>query len=137
MFFKDIEVKLFFCKSSKKSHWNGMMTTNTEQTVEQDYKTYSTRWTIEVFFKESRQCLGLGKSQTQDFDAQIPSTTLCRLQYNPLSVVKRFSDDETLGGLFRDAQKDSLKITITEQIWQIIIEIAAKVSEILDIGTKV
>ncbi|GAB1419082.1 hypothetical protein MASR2M12_18470 [Bacteroidales bacterium] len=59
------------------------------------------------------------------------------MQYNPLSVVKRFSDDETLGGLFRDAQKDSLKITITEQIWQIIIEIAAKVSEILDIGTKV
>ena len=113
-----------------------MMTTNTELTFEQAYKIYSTRWTIEVFFKESKQHLGLGKCQAQDFDAQIAATTLCMLQYNLLSVVKRFSDYETLGELFRAAQKDSLKITIAEQIWLIIIEIVVKVSEILDIDTE-
>ena len=59
------------------------------------------------------------------------------LQYNLLSVVKRFNDYETLGGLFRAAQKDSLGITIAEQIWLIIIEIAAKLSEILEIDTEV
>lgn len=134
--FKGIEVKLFFCKCSKKGNWNGMMTTNTELTFEQAYKIYSTRWTIEVFFKESKQHLGLGKCQAQDFDAQIAATTLCMLQYNLLSVVKRFSDYETLGELFRAAQKDSLKITIAEQIWLIIIEIVVKVSEILDIDTE-
>ena len=135
--FKGIQVKLFFCKSSKKGNWNGMMTTNTELTFEQAYKIYSTRWSVEVFFKESKQYLGLGKCQAQDFDAQIAATTLCMLQYNLLSVVKRFNDYETLGGLFRAAQKDSLGITIAEQIWLIIIEIAAKLSEILEIDTEV
>ena len=135
--FKGIQVKLFFCKSSKKGNWNGMMTTNTELTFEQAYKIYSTRWSVEVFFKESKQYLGLGKCQAQDFDAQIAATTLCMLQYNLLSVVKRFNDYETLGELFRAAQKDSLEITIAEQIWLIIIEIAAKLSEIFEIDTEV
>ena len=57
--FKGIQVKLFFCKSSKKGNWNGMMTTNTELTFEQAYKIYSTRWSVEVFFKECKQNLGL------------------------------------------------------------------------------
>jgi hypothetical protein len=135
--FKGIEVKLIFCKSSKKGNWNGMMTTNTALTFEQAYKIYSTRWSVEVFFKESKQHLGLGKCQAQDFDAQIAATTLCMLQYNLLSVVKRFNDYETLGKLFRTAQKDSLKITIVEQIWLIITEITAKLSEILDIDAEV
>lgn len=135
--FKGIQVKLFFCKSSKKGNWNGMMTTNTKLTFEQAYKIYSTRWSIEVFFKESKQHLGLGKCQAQDFDAQIAATTLCLLQYNLLSVAKRFNDYETLGELFRAAQKDSLEITIAEQIWLIILEITAKLSEILDIDTEV
>ena len=52
--FKGIEVKLFFCKTSKKGNWNGIMTTNTELTFEQAYKIYSTRWSIEVFFKECK-----------------------------------------------------------------------------------
>jgi len=38
------------------------------------------------------------------------------LQYNLLSVVKRFIDYETLGELFRASQKDALKLSITEQI---------------------
>ena len=134
--FKGIQVKLFFCKSSKKGNWNGMMTTNTELTFEQAYKIYSTRWSVEVFFKESKQHLGLGKCQAQDFDAQIAATTLCMLQYNLLSVVKRFNDYETLGELFRASQKDALKLTISEQIWLIIIEVIAELSEIFNIDTE-
>ena len=134
--FKGIQVKLFFCKSSKKGNWNGMMTTNTELTFEQAYKIYSTRWSVEVFFKESKQHLGLGKCQSQDFDAQIAATTLCMLQYNLLSVVKRFNDYETLGELFRATQKDALKLTISEQIWLIIIELIAELSEIFNIETE-
>ena len=130
--FKGLKVKLFFCKSSKKGNWNGMMTTNLDLTIEQAYKIYSTRWSVEVFFKESKQHLGLGKCQSQDFDAQIAATTLCLLQYNLLSVVKRFCDYETLGELFRSSQKDAIKLTISEKIWLIIIEIVAELSEIFN-----
>ncbi|MDA3880907.1 MAG: transposase [Prolixibacteraceae bacterium] len=134
--FKGIQVKLYFCKASKKGNWSGMVTTNTELSFEQAYRIYSTRWSVEVFFKESKQHLGLGKCQAQDFDAQIAATTLCMLQYNLLSVVKRFNDYETLGELFRASQKDSLKLTISEQIWFIIIEITAELSEIFNIETE-
>ena len=85
-----------------------------------------------MFFKESKQHLGLGKCQSQDFDAQIAATTLCLLQYNLLSVVKRFCDYETLGELFRSSQKDAIKLTISEKIWLIIIEIVAELSEIFN-----
>ena len=98
--FKGINVKLFFCKTSKRGTMNGILTTNLKLDFEQAYKIYATRWTVEVFFKESKQYLGLGKCQSRDFDAQIASTTICILQYNILSVAKRFTDYETVGELF-------------------------------------
>ncbi len=58
------------------------------------------------------------------------------LQYNLLSVVKRFNDYETLGELFRASQKDALKLTISEQIWLIIIEVIAELSEIFNTDTE-
>ena len=58
------------------------------------------------------------------------------LQYNLLSVVKRFNDYETLGELFRATQKDALKLTISEQIWLIIIELIAELSEIFNIEAE-
>ncbi len=134
--FKGIEVKLFFCKTSKKGNWNGIMTTNTKLTFEQAYKIYSTRWSIEVFFKECKQHLGLGKCQSQDFDAQIAATTLCMIQYNLLAVAKRFCDYETIGELFRTTQKNTLQLTISEQIWLIIIEIVSQLSEILNLDSE-
>ncbi len=36
-----------------------------------------------------------GKCQPQDYDAQIASITLCKMQYNILSVIKRFHEYET------------------------------------------
>ncbi len=51
------------------------------------------------------QYLGLGKCQPQDFDAQIASITLCMMQYNTVSVIKRFHDYETIGELFRATHK--------------------------------
>ncbi|MDR1937546.1 MAG: transposase, partial [Tannerellaceae bacterium] len=82
---KGIEVKLFFCKTSRKGNWNGLLSTNVQLDFEEAYRIYSTRWTIEVYFKESKQYLGLSKCQSQDFDAQIASTSICMLQYNLLS----------------------------------------------------
>lgn len=134
--FKGIPVKLYFSKSSKRGNWHGIMTTNTDLTFNQAYKIYSTRWSVEVFFKESKQLLGLGKCQSQDFDAQIASTTIGMLQYNILSVAKRFDKYETLGQLFRASQKDTLELTIAEKILLIIKEIVLELSEMLEIDSE-
>ena len=46
--FDGMEVKLIFCRTSKKA-------------LDKAYKTYATRWTIEVFHKEAKKYLNLGK----------------------------------------------------------------------------
>ena len=130
-------MKLSFCKTSHKGKWHGLLSTNLDLSFEQAYKIYATRWSIEVFFKESKQHLGLGKCQSQDFDAQIASITISMLQYNILSVAKRFSDYETLGELFRTANAEIIELTIAERIWLIIIEIIAQLADLLDIETEV
>jgi hypothetical protein len=133
---KGIEVKLFFCKFGHKGKWNGMLTTDLTIDFEQAYKIYSTRWSIEVFFKESKQYLRLGKCQSQDFDAQIAATTICMMQYNLLSVVKRFQSYETLGELFRQSTSETAELTINERIWLIITKIVAQLALIVELDPQ-
>jgi hypothetical protein len=130
------KVKLFFSKSSRKGRWYLLLTTDLALNFEQAYRIYSIRWSIEVFFKESKQYLGLGKSQSQDFDAQIAATTLTMLQYNLLVVAKRFTDYETLGELFRNTRAETIQLTVAEHIWKIIVEILTDLAEFLEIDTE-
>lgn len=52
------------------------------------------------------------------------------LQYNKLSLVKRFNDYETIGGLFREVEKDSLELTIAEKIREVIMETVIAITNI-------
>jgi len=131
---KGFKLKLFFCKTTKKSKWNALLTTNTDLTFEKAFEIYATRWTIEVFFKECKQLLRLGKCESRHFEAQIAATTLCLLQYNMLSVVKRFDGYESLGALFRQTNAETLELTIKERILLIIREILIEFSQNMDIG---
>ena len=77
--------------------------------------------------------LGLGKRQSDNFSAQIASISLVALQYNVLSVVKRFTAYETIGGLFRAVNQDSLEITISERIWGTFLELVAATTRVFNI----
>jgi len=79
---------------------------------------------------------GLGKCESQDFDAQIAHSTFCMMQYNILSTVKRFDKYETLGQLFRQTQKETLEIKINERIRLIILEIVAKLAVFLEVDSE-
>jgi IS4 transposase len=129
-----IKIKLFFCKTTQKGKWCGLLTTNTDLGFEKAFEIYATRWTIEVFFKECKQLLRLGKCESRHFEAQIATTTLCMLQYNLLSVVKRFEGYESLGILFRQANADMVELTVRERIILIIKEILIEFSENMHLG---
>ncbi len=86
--------------------------------------------------KESKQYLGMGKCQSQDFDAQIASTTICMIQYNLLSVAKRFTDYESLGEMFRNTKAETIKLTLVERLWQLIVDILADLAELIEIDTE-
>lgn len=136
VYFNGIKIKLFFCKTSRKGKWNVLLTTNKELGFEEAYRIYSIRWSVEVFFKESKQHLGLGKCQSQDFDAQIASTAICMIQYNLLSVAKRFTDYESLGDIFRNTNAETIQLTLAERIWQLIVDVLADLAELIEINAE-
>ena len=126
-------VRLFFCKRGKWAKWNGLITTNRRIDFFEAYRIYSKRWSLEVVFKESKGNLGLGKYQMRNFSSQIAMTAITAMQYNILSTTKRFSDYETIGGLFIDATKGSVELTLTERIWDMILEIVREIAECFNI----
>ena len=71
----------------------------------------------------------MDKCQSRHFAAQIAHISITCLQYNILSVTKRFSDYETIGELFRGTREDALEVTIAERILEFIIDIAAKMED--------
>jgi hypothetical protein len=130
---KGIEVKLFFCRMGRRGSWHGLLTTNTKLPFEEAFEIYATRWSIEVFFRESKQYVRPGKCESQDFDAQIAATTLSMLQYNLFSTVKRFERYESFGALFRASKSETLELHVKERIWLIIKEILTALSDYVQI----
>lgn len=130
--YKTIPLKLFFCKTSKRGKWHLLATTNTKLGILKAYEIYSIRWSIEVFFKEAKNYFGLGKSQSQDFDAQVADISIAMIEYNVFSLAKRFEAYESIGGLF-DAVKDSaMELTISLRIWGFILELLQIIAEFFD-----
>lgn len=135
--FADTKVRLFFVKRSKNGVWNGLITTDLTldffrgcvktfflrklpllqlsvagANLSLDIMTNLQRWAQEVVFKEAKGLLGLRKYQANNFVSQIAVTSLTALQYNILSIVKRFAVYETMGKLFKKASKDSLELLL-------------------------
>jgi hypothetical protein len=131
-----MEVRLLFYRKTKRGKWVALMTTDRSLNFMRAVKVYSMRWSIEVFFKESKGLLGLGKSQTRNFASQIAEMAVTALQFNILSTAKRFADYETLGGLFKNIKSDTVKLTVTERIWELVTKILCKISDLYDINLK-
>jgi len=84
---------------------------------------YQTRWSIEVFFKESKQMLGLGRCQSNDFDAQIADTTTTFIQHILLTLKYRFAHYESKGALFKTIEAESQEYRLNERLWGLFIEL--------------
>ena len=121
--YKEVRLKLYFAKFNGTNKWKAVVTTDLSLNFNKTMEIYSIRWSIEVFFKESKQLLKMGKIQSNDFDAQIARMTIAMMQYIMLSLKKRFSSYETIGGIFKNSKACLLEETITEKIWAFVIEI--------------
>jgi IS4 transposase len=71
-----IPVTLFFTRQGKGGKWKVFLTTDTKLSFVKLIEIYQIRWSIEVFFKETKQLLNLGGCQSNDFDAQIADATI-------------------------------------------------------------
>jgi hypothetical protein len=131
-----IPVKLFFCRRTKNADWNGLLTTNTKLDFFEAYHIYSMRWSVEVFFKEAKSLLGMGKSQARNFASQIASISVTVLQYNILGVVKRFKAYQTIGGMFREATDGAIQLSVTDRIWGVLQELVRIIAEAFEIDDQ-
>ena len=126
-------MKLFFIRLSKRSKWRLLVTTNTSLKFTEAYELYANRWAIEVFFKECKQLLGLGKNQSRDFDAQIASITICLIQYTILALYKRHNAYETIGGLFNTGKTAIAEQVFSDRIIILFIELIETLVELLNL----
>lgn len=134
--YKGIPLKLFFVKqgySNSNGNWKLVITTDLLLSFQRAIEIYQIRWTIEVFFKEAKQNINLGKSQSNYFNAQIADTTICLMQYILLALLKRFESYETIGGAFRDSKQAMLELTLADRIMEIFLQIMKELVELLEL----
>ncbi len=116
-------VKIFLIRKGKKGKWHTILTTDTNLSFTKMMEIYSTRWSIEVFFKESKQLLGLGKSQSTNFDVQVAQTTITMIQYLLISLKYRAEAYETKWSIFKELKENYIEHKLNERIMFVINEI--------------
>jgi len=127
-----IMLKIFLIRKGKNGAWHTIISTNTRLSFNQMIEIYNIRWAIEVFFKEAKQLLGLGKSQSTNFDVQIAQTTITMVQYLLISLKYRVEAYETIGGLFKDLKQDYIEYKLNERLLAAIIEVLAILDLLID-----
>lgn len=121
--YKGVEMKAFWIKMKGQESWKMLISTDQKLRFTTTMKYYQIRWSVEVYFKESKQSLGISQCQSTDFDAQIAHITIINIAYITLALKKRFTDYETMGQLFRDLKAELLEYTLVEKIWNLLVEI--------------
>ena len=84
---------------------------------------YATRWTIEVFFKEMKQHLRLGRCPSRDFDAQIAHVTICCNLYPFLAYFRRIPAYQSLGVLFEGMVDEWVEKNLAQRLWALFEEL--------------
>lgn len=116
-------IKLFFSKRGTNGKWKVFVCTNTNLSFIEMIEIYQIRWTIEVFFKESKQLLGLGRCQSNDFDAQIADATIVMIQHILLTMRYRIENYESIQGLFSELSEKIIQERLDRRLWGLFIEI--------------
>ena len=98
--------------------WAAIFSTDPTLSAREVVKKYILRWSIEVFFKEAKQRLGLGKEQSRCFAAQVYSTTQSFLRYSILAyLLDKEPADSTIGDMFHQISQEAGTLTFCERLW--------------------
>jgi hypothetical protein len=121
--FKGKSIKLFFSKQGKNGKWKVFLCTNTKLSFISMIEIYQTRWTIEVFYKESKQLFGLGKCQSNGFEAQIAHATITMILHILLTLKYRIENYESMTGLFSEIKEAAIRQRLNQRLWGLFIEL--------------
>ena len=128
-----VQMLLHFIKMGNCKTWKLLATTDLSLKFTKLFELYQIRWSIEVFFKESKQYLGLGKCQSRDFDAQICSITLSKVQHILLCYHKRIHCQQKMDGIFEDIGYQTMEASIIERMIAQFIELLDIVAQVMGV----
>ena len=126
-------VNLFFVKLGSGSKWKAFITNDLDIAFNRLMETYHIRWSCEVFFRDGKQHLQLGKCQCNNFDSQIGTTTLAMMQYMMLLLYKQMHYGNSLGSIFDILSSQAEEENITRYLLDIFWEIVNGIGEILKV----
>ncbi len=126
-------VNLFFVKLGSGSKWRAFITNDLKIGFNKLMEVYHIRWSCEVFFKDAKQHLQLGKCQCNNFDSQIGATTLAMMQYIMLLLYKQRYYGQSLGSIFDLLSSQAEEENITRYLLEIFWEIVNGIGEILKV----
>jgi len=125
-------IVLYFTKKGKRGNWKTILSTNLSLNFNKTVEIYQLRWSIEVFFKESKQLLNLGKSQSNDFDAQIADTTITMVQYIFLALQKRVEKYESIEELSKNTKTEVLEVKLHDRLILLLIAILELIQDLFE-----
>lgn len=134
--YQGFEFRLYLIKYGAKGKFRAVLTTNIKLNFIEMMDVYKIRWSIEVFFKECKQYLKLGKYQSTNFDGQIATLTITMITHTVLTLEKRFSAYQTMGELFRETQKLLLELTLWERLNIVIVELINFLMDLCEIDIE-
>jgi len=131
--YQEVRVVIFLVNIGKGENWRLLVSTDINIGFNKLMEVYKIRWTIEVFFKEAKQHLLFGKSQSQDFDAQIADITLSLMRYILLSYYERTHYGMSIGGLFRELTQASIEENLAADLRAVFMELLMALADIAGI----
>ena len=105
-------------KKSKSAKWVAFLSTDTRLQAATVIKKYTRRWACEVFFKESKQLLSLGKDASNSFQSQVCATTISFMRYAIINYLNEKEHHMGVGSLFEELADETAVFTYAHRIWQ-------------------
>ena len=105
-------------KKIKEPKWVAFLSTHTDLQAATVIKKYTRRWACEVFFKESKQLLALGKDASNSFQSQVCATTISFMRYAVINYLNEKEHHMGVGPLFQELADATATFTYAQRIWQ-------------------
>ena len=83
----NVKLKIVFVQNPEQDKWHAFAATDIRLSAKVILETYAKRWSIEVFFRNCKQYLNLGKEQMSNLDSIIASDALVMMRYSILTYI--------------------------------------------------
>jgi hypothetical protein len=130
------KVSIVFVRWSKKN-WHAFLCTEGGMEISEILNYYSRRWAIECYFRDCKQLLGLGKGQSETFDAVVALASIVMIRYLILIyILTKRQQPGPIGPLFQELACEHLQLALIQSLWSRIRQILMLSTQLLSADSQ-